>query len=74
MNNCDRKMTYRERDLINKKRKYAKNRLDNLLQLQTDLIKVLSETDFEKCEEAPKDINKMMKKLYESLSSIENQI
>lgn len=73
MDNNGIKLNTKQKRLIYMKQKYEKVRLNNLIQLQTDLIKILSETDFSKYDEATKDINKMMKNLYESLKSFENK-
>lgn len=73
MDNNGIKLNTKQKRLIYMKQKYAKTCINNLIQLQTDLIKILSETDFSKYDEAPKDINKMIKNLYESLKSFENK-
>jgi hypothetical protein len=71
MDNNKIKLTTKQKRLNYMKQKYAQTCLNNLIQLQSDLIKQLSETDFSKYEEAPKDINKMMKNLYGALNSLQ---
>lgn len=71
MDNNEVKLTTKQKKLIYMKQRYAKTCVSNLIQLQTDLIKVLSETDFTKYEDSPKDITKTMKNLYEMLNSLQ---
>lgn len=56
--------TWKERHRNKMIENYAKKRLNNIMQLQLDLIKILIETDFENSEHISKDLVKSMRNLY----------
>lgn len=56
--------TWKERHRNKMIENYAKKRLESIIQLKLDLIKILNETDFENSKDISKDVVKSMRNLY----------